>query len=42
MVRGVQPATKWKLMVVDARSAALLNTICKTHEILEENVTGTS
>lgn len=40
MIKAVQPATKWKLLVVDGRSAKLLNTICKTHEILEENVTG--
>lgn len=40
MIRGVQPAGKWKLLIVDAKSAKLLNTICKSHEILEENVTG--
>eukprot|EP00842_Homolaphlyctis_polyrhiza_P005104 jgi/Hompol1/5595/HPOL_004565-RA len=39
MIRAVQPASKWKLLVVDAQSAKLLNVICKSHEILEENVT---
>ncbi|KAL2915942.1 syntaxin binding protein 1 [Polyrhizophydium stewartii] len=39
MIRAVQPASKWKLLVVDSTSAKLLNAICKSHEILEENVT---
>ncbi len=40
MIRAVQPAAKWKLLVVDTNSARLLNNICKSHEILQENVTG--
>ncbi|KAJ3259941.1 vacuolar sorting protein VPS33/slp1 [Boothiomyces macroporosus] len=39
MIKAVQPAAKWKLLVVDANSAKLLNTICKSHDILQENVT---
>ena len=39
MIKAVQPAGKWKLLVVDSRSARLLSSICKTHEVLEENVT---
>lgn len=39
MIKAVQPAAKWKLLVVDSNSAKLLNTICKSHEILQENVT---
>jgi hypothetical protein len=40
MIKAVQPAAKWKLLVVDSNSAKLLTTICKSHEILQENVTG--
>jgi syntaxin-binding protein 1 len=39
MIKAIQPAAKWKLLVVDGNSAKLLNTICKSHEILQENVT---
>lgn len=39
MLKAVQPASKWKLLIVDSASAKLLNAICKSHEILEENVT---
>ncbi|KAI8926874.1 Sec1-like protein [Entophlyctis helioformis] len=39
MVRAVQPASKWKLLVVDGNAAKLLNAICKSQEILQENVT---
>src|SRR6476620_9302169 len=39
VVRQVNPKGKWKLLVVDTSSAKLLNTICKQHEILQENVT---
>ncbi|KAJ8327543.1 hypothetical protein BDV3_003364 [Batrachochytrium dendrobatidis] len=39
MVKAVQPASKWKLLVVDGPASKLLNAICKSHEILEENVT---
>ncbi|KAJ3370303.1 vacuolar sorting protein VPS33/slp1 [Kappamyces sp. JEL0680] len=39
MIKAVQPAAKWKLLVVDSNSAKLLSTICKSHEILQENVT---
>ncbi|KAH6574720.1 hypothetical protein BASA60_005365 [Batrachochytrium salamandrivorans] len=39
MVKAVQPASKWKLLVVDGPASKLLNLICKSHEILEENVT---
>ena len=40
MIKAVQPAAKWKLLVVDSNSAKLLSNICKSHEILQENVTG--
>lgn len=40
MIKAVQPVGKWKLLVVDSNSAKLLSTICKSHEILQENVTG--
>lgn len=39
MIRAVQPAAKWKLLIVDKASIRFLNSICKAHEILEENVT---
>ncbi|KAI8914350.1 Sec1-like protein [Gorgonomyces haynaldii] len=39
MIKAVQPASKWKLLVVDSRAAKLLNSVVKTHEILEQNVT---
>ena len=39
VIRQVNPKGKWKLLVVDSSSAKLLNTICKQHEILQENVT---
>ncbi|CAO3590379.1 unnamed protein product [Absidia cylindrospora] len=36
---AVQPPGKWKIMVVDSKSAEILNASCKTYDILEENVT---
>ena len=42
LVRSVQPAARWKVMVVDSRSVKLLDAAVKMYEILEENVTCTS
>ncbi|KAI8848072.1 Sec1-like protein, partial [Chytridium lagenaria] len=39
MIRAIQPASKWKIVVVDAKSLKILNSVCKMHDILEENVT---
>ncbi|KAJ3101990.1 vacuolar sorting protein VPS33/slp1 [Phlyctochytrium planicorne] len=39
MIRAIQPASKWKIVVVDAKSLRILNSVCKMHDILEENVT---
>ncbi|KAI8802520.1 Sec1-like protein [Cladochytrium replicatum] len=39
MIRAVQPASRWKIIVVDQKALKILNITCKMHEILEENVT---
>ncbi|KAJ3027855.1 UNVERIFIED_CONTAM: vacuolar sorting protein VPS33/slp1 [Siphonaria sp. JEL0065] len=39
MIRSVQPTSRWKIVVVDAKSLRILNTACKMADILEENVT---
>ncbi|KAI9223501.1 Sec1-like protein [Blastocladiella britannica] len=39
MIRFVQPAGKWKIMVVDPVSIKLLNASLKMFDILDENVT---
>ncbi|KAI9313586.1 Sec1-like protein [Dichotomocladium elegans] len=38
-IKAVQPPGKWKIVVVDAKSAQILNAACKMYDILEENVT---
>jgi syntaxin-binding protein 1 len=38
----VQPAGKWKVLVVDSKSVKMLSASCKMFEITEENVTCTS
>ena len=41
MLRAVQPTGgKWKILLVDGKGLRILNSTCKTMEILEENVTG--
>lgn len=37
-IKAVQPPGKWKIMVVDSKSAEVLNASCKMYDILEENV----
>lgn len=37
-IRSVQPPGKWKIIVVDSKSAQILNAACKMYDILEENV----
>ncbi|KAI9092656.1 Sec1-like protein [Phlyctochytrium arcticum] len=39
MVQSVQPPGRWKIVVVDPKSIKILNTACRMHDILEENVT---
>ncbi|KAJ3019493.1 vacuolar sorting protein VPS33/slp1 [Thoreauomyces humboldtii] len=39
MIRSVQPANRWKIIVVDPKSIKILNNACRMHDILEENVT---
>ncbi|KAJ3236110.1 vacuolar sorting protein VPS33/slp1 [Chytriomyces hyalinus] len=39
MIRSVQPTSRWKIVVVDAKSLRILNSACKMADILEENVT---
>ncbi|TPX69077.1 hypothetical protein SpCBS45565_g02765 [Spizellomyces sp. 'palustris'] len=39
MIQSVQPPGKWKIIVVDPKSIKILNTACRMHDILEENVT---
>ncbi|VDB99862.1 unnamed protein product [Peniophora sp. CBMAI 1063] len=38
-IRSVNPPQKWKILVVDEHSQALLNHVLKQFDILEENVT---
>lgn len=37
-IRSIQPAGKWKIIVVDSKSSLILNAACKMYDILEENV----
>jgi syntaxin-binding protein 1 len=37
-IRSIQPPEKWKIIVVDSKSALILNAACKMYDILEENV----
>ncbi|KAG0189218.1 vacuolar sorting protein VPS33/slp1 [Apophysomyces sp. BC1034] len=39
LIKSVQPAGRWKLVVVDSLSLKILNSACKMYDILEENVT---
>ncbi|KAI8917070.1 Sec1-like protein [Powellomyces hirtus] len=39
MIQSVQPANRWKIIVVDPKSIKILNNACRMHDILEENVT---
>jgi syntaxin-binding protein 1 len=39
MLRQVNPQSRWKLLVVDSQTLALLNSCCKMSEILSHNVT---
>jgi hypothetical protein len=41
-IRSVNPPGKWKIVVVDEHSQALLNHVLKQFDILEENVTRAS
>ncbi|CAO3627560.1 unnamed protein product [Cunninghamella blakesleeana] len=38
LIKSVQPAGQWKLVVVDSLSLKILNSACKMYDILEENV----
>ncbi|KAJ7163127.1 Sec1-like snare protein [Mycena filopes] len=38
-IRSVQPAAKWKILVVDEHAQKLLGSVLKQFDILEENVT---
>jgi len=38
MIKSVVP-NKWKLVVVDAKSLQILNSVCEIYDILDENVT---
>jgi hypothetical protein len=38
LIKSVQPAGRWKLVVVDSLSLKILNSACKMYDILEENV----
>lgn len=42
MVRSIQPASKWKILVTDSNSKAIIDSLCKGYEVLDENVTSTS
>ncbi|OAD74659.1 hypothetical protein PHYBLDRAFT_144034 [Phycomyces blakesleeanus NRRL 1555(-)] len=39
LIKSVQPAGRWKLVITDSLSAKILNSACKMYDILEENVT---
>ncbi|KAJ3179292.1 vacuolar sorting protein VPS33/slp1 [Geranomyces variabilis] len=39
MIQSVQPANRWKIIVVDPKSVKILKNACRMHDILEENVT---
>ncbi|KAI9268448.1 hypothetical protein EDC94DRAFT_536349 [Helicostylum pulchrum] len=39
LIKTVNPAGRWKLVVVDSLSSKILNSACKMYDILEENVT---
>lgn len=41
-IRSVNPPGRWKILVVDEHSQALLSAVLKQFDILEENVTRTS
>ncbi|BFZ59705.1 syntaxin binding protein 1 [Saitoella coloradoensis] len=38
-IRDVQPPNKWKVLIVDAPTVALINNVTKLYDLLEENVT---
>ncbi|CAO3675534.1 unnamed protein product [Umbelopsis vinacea] len=38
-IKSVQPAGRWKIVVVDSRSLKILSSACRMYDILEENVT---
>jgi len=38
-IRSVNPAGRWKVLVVDEHAQKLLNSVLKQFDILEENVT---
>jgi len=38
MIKSVVP-NQWKLVVVDAKSLQILNSVCEIYDILDENVT---
>lgn len=40
MIRYVEPASKWKLLIADVKGLRILDSTFKSYEILEENVTG--
>src|ERR1700709_2064315 len=37
-IKTVQPAGRWKIVVVDSRSLKILSSACRMYDILEENV----
>lgn len=39
MVCAVNPPSKWKILVVDAVSLRIMTSVCKMHDILDQNVT---
>jgi len=42
MIRGVTPATGWKVLIVDKLSIRVLSSVCTMAEIMEEGVTSKS
>ncbi|KAI9300245.1 Sec1-like protein [Cunninghamella echinulata] len=38
-IKSIQPAGKWKIVIVDSKSKEIINAACKMYDILEENVT---
>lgn len=37
-IRSVQPASRWKILVVDHYSKTLLNSVLKMYDVLQQNV----
>jgi syntaxin-binding protein 1 len=39
MIRSIQPASKWKILITDPNSVDIINSVCRLNEVLDENVT---